>query len=191
MTTILLMAGGTASGKSTLAHELNKRIHDSVLIQHDRYYKDIPHPKGYNFDEPDALDNALLAKHIALLKSGKSAFTPIYDFPTHMRTKEVEEIKPQKLIIIEGILVMSVPEIVQQSDITIFVDAPADIRLARRIRRDVVERGRDVEGVLEQYFSTVRPMHLLHIEPHKNKADLVINGTRPIDESIQKIRTHL
>ena len=186
MSIILLMAGGTASGKTTIASALSKRL-NAVLIHHDRYYKDIPHPRGYNFDEPAALENTLLAKHIRQLKEGKQADLPIYDFATHSRSERTETISPSPLIIVEGILVMSVPQLQTLADICVYVDAPADIRLVRRMRRDIVERGRDVEGVLSQYLLTVRPMHELHIEPCKEQASLILDGTTPIEENVETL----
>ena len=186
MSIILLMAGGTASGKTTIASALSKRL-NAVLIHHDRYYKDIPHPRGYNFDEPAALESTLLAKHIRQLKEGKKADLPIYDFATHSRSEQTETISPSPIIIVEGILVMSVPELQTLADICVYVDAPADIRLVRRMRRDIVERGRDVEGVLSQYLFTVRPMHELHIEPCKEKASLILDGTTPVEENVETL----
>ena len=186
MSIILLMAGGTASGKTTIASALAKRL-NAVLIHHDRYYKDIPHPRGYNFDEPDALENTLLAAHIRQLKNGTQAELPVYDFATHSRTTQIETVFPSSIIIVEGILVMSVPELRALADVCVYVDAPDDIRLVRRMRRDIVERGRDVEGVLFQYLSTVRPMHELHIAPCKDKASLVLDGTTPIEENVEKL----
>ena len=188
--TILVIAGGTASGKTTIAAELTLRF-QATLLQHDRYYKDIPHPKGHNFDEPNALDNTLLAHHIALLKSGQPAPLPVYHFPTHRRLPKVETVHPTSLIIIEGILVMAIPEICSQADLTVFVDAPADIRLTRRIQRDVIARGRDVDGVIAQYLTTVRPMHERYVEPCKSKADIVLDGTIPIEESIDILMPYL
>ena len=190
MSIILLMAGGTASGKTTIATELSKRL-NAVLVHHDRYYKDIPHPRGYNFDEPAALESDLLATHIQLLKEGKPAKLPIYDFSTHSRISKTELVYPSPIIIVEGILVMSVPELRALADLCVFVDAPADIRLIRRIRRDVVERGRDVEGVLAQYISTVRPMHERHIAPCKDLASILLNGTAPIEESVSILENAL
>lgn len=186
MSTILLMAGGTASGKTTIASALSKKL-NAVLIHHDRYYKDIPHPRGYNFDEPDALENTLLAKHIRQLKDGEQADLPVYNFATHSRSKQTETIFPSPIIIVEGILVMSVPELRTLADVCVYVDAPADIRLVRRMRRDIVERGRDVEGVLSQYLTTVRPMHELHIAPCKDKASLILDGTIPIEENVETL----
>ena len=186
MSTILLMAGGTASGKTTIASALSKKL-NAVLIHHDRYYKDIPHPRGYNFDEPAALENTLLAKHIRQLKEGKQADLPVYDFATHSRSTQTETISPSPIIIVEGILVMSVPALRELADICVYVEAPADIRLVRRMRRDIVERGRDVEGVLSQYLLTVRPMHELHIAPCKDKASIVLDGTTSIEENIETL----
>ena len=190
MTTILLMAGGTASGKTTIASALSKQL-NAGLIHHDRYYKDIPHPRGYNFDEPAALESSLLAEHIRLLKEGKEAKLPIYDFATHSRTTQTETISPSPIIIVEGILVMSVPELCSIADLCVYVDAPADIRLIRRMKRDVMERGREIEGVLSQYLSTVRPMHELHIAPCKNKASLILDGTIPVSDNVETLRTLL
>lgn len=188
MTTILLMAGGTASGKTTIASALSEQL-NAVLIHHDRYYKDIPHPRGYNFDEPAALENTLLATHIRQLKEGKEARLPVYDFATHSRIAQTETISPCPLVIVEGILVMSVPEIRSLADLCVYVDAPADIRLIRRMKRDIVERGRDIEGVMNQYLSTVRPMHELHIAPCKEHASLVLDGTTPIADNIETLCT--
>ena len=190
MTTILLIAGGTASGKTTIARALEKRT-NAVLIHHDRYYKDIPHPRGYNFDEPAALESTLLAEHIRRLKSGLHADLPVYDFPTHSRKPEKERVFPKSLIIVEGILVMSDPELRKLGDLCAYVEAPDDIRLTRRIKRDVLERGRDVESVLEQYLSTVRPMHNRHILPCKEHASIIIDGVEPVLESVKILEEEL
>jgi len=158
--------------------ELQKR--GMTVLNHDRYYKDIPHPKGFNFDEPNALDNALLISHIEKLKRGMSIEAPIYDFPTHSRSTDTERIDPKPHILIEGILTLAVPEIQRLADLCLFVEAPDDIRLIRRLQRDVLYRGRNVEEVLQQYLHTVRPMHLLHIAPTKSMADLVLDGPAPV-----------
>ncbi len=186
MTTIIIMAGGTASGKTSIAAEFAKK-HDCLIIHHDRYYKDILFPPDANFDEPDALDNALLGQHLQELKQGKPAHLPIYDFPTHRRLKETERVDPQQLIIVEGILTLAAPEISEQGDIHIFVDAPDDIRLARRLQRDVIERGRNVEGVIAQYMATVRPMHFLHVLPSQKKAEITLDGVVPLHDSVEKM----
>ena len=183
---LLLMGGGTASGKTSIASEYAAQI-DALLIHHDRYYRDIPHPLGYNFDEPDALDNALLAEHMAQLRAGQPAHLPKYDFPSHSRLPETECVYPKPIIIIEGILVLAIPELVKHADICVFVDAPADIRLCRRLNRDVLERQRSIESVLSQYLNTVRPMHNLHIEPSRASANIELNGTVPISESVRHL----
>ena len=183
---LVLMGGGTASGKTSIATEYAARI-DALLIHHDRYYKDIPHPLGYNFDEPDALDNNLLAEHMALLRAGLPANLPKYDFPSHSRLPETEIVYPKPIIIIEGILVLAIPELTQYADICVFVDAPSDIRLCRRLNRDVLERQRSIESVLAQYLNTVRPMHNLHIEPSKSKAHVQLDGTVPIEQSVREL----
>ena len=186
MTTILLMAGGTASGKSTITQAFAKQ-HQALVINHDRYYKDIPHPTGFNFDEPDALDNKLLAEHLRKLKNGDVAHIPIYDFPTHSRLSATEEITPQPLIIVEGILTLSVKEIRELGDLLVYVDTPDDIRLARRIQRDVVDRGRSIDGVIKQYLDTVRPMHIEHILPAKEYASVILDGTVAISQNVHTI----
>ena len=187
---LVLMGGGTASGKTSIATEYAAQI-DDLLIHHDRYYKDIPHPLGYNFDEPDALDNSLLAQHMALLQAGFPAKLPKYDFPSHSRLLETEIVYPKPIIIIEGILVLAIPELVQYADICVFVDAPSDIRLCRRLKRDVLERQRSIESVLAQYLNTVRPMHNLHIEPSKSKAHVKLDGTVPIEQSVRQLSDYV
>ena len=183
---LLLMGGGTASGKTSIASDYAAKV-DALLIHHDRYYRDIPHPSGYNFDEPEALDNALLAEHMQLLNAGKAADLPCYDFPSHSRLERTERVYPKPLIIIEGILVLAIPELVQHADLCVFVEAPADIRLCRRLNRDVLERQRSIESVLSQYLNTVRPMHNLHIEPSRSIANIVLDGTIPISESVSRL----
>jgi uridine kinase len=188
--TIIVIAGGTASGKTSIASTFASK-HDCLLIHHDRYYKDIEFPPDANFDEPDALDNTLLASHIALLKQGLSANLPIYHFPTHRRLPTTDLVHPKPLIIVEGILTLAISSITELGDIKVFVDAPDDIRLVRRLQRDVVERGRDVNSVLEQYMHTVRPMHLLHIAPSKKHADLILDGEIPLDLSLAQLEKHI
>ncbi len=190
MTTIIVMAGGTASGKTSIATEFAKK-HECLIIHHDRYYKDILFPPDANFDEPDALDNDLLGEHLKKLKSGQTVELPIYHFPTHRRLAETETVEPQKLIIVEGILTLAAPQIAKQGDVHIFVDAPDDIRLARRLQRDVVERGRHVEGVIDQYMATVRPMHFLHVLPSQEHAQITLDGVVPLSESVARMESHL
>ena len=190
MPTIIIIAGGTASGKTSIATDFASR-HDCLIIHHDRYYKDILFPPDANFDEPDALDNDLLATHLAALKSGDDVELPIYDFPTHRRLKNKEPISPKPIIIVEGILTLAANNIAEQGDHHVFVDAPDDIRLCRRLKRDVVDRGRSVDGVLAQYLSTVRPMHSLHVLPSKSRAQLILYGTVPISDSVDKLEALL
>ena len=173
---MVLISGGTASGKTTLARELVRRT-DALLVTHDRYYRDIPHPRGFNFDHPDSLDTGLLERHVTALKAGKSVELPVYDFATHSRTGGTEPVEPRPLLIVEGILVLTSECLVRAADLIIYVDAPDDIRLMRRIRRDVAERGRSVESVLDQYVATVRPMHQAHVLPGREKAHLILDGT--------------
>ena len=186
MSTIIIMAGGTASGKTSIAAEFAQK-HKCLIIHHDRYYKDILFPPDANFDEPDALDNTLLAEHLRELKAGNVVELPIYHFPTHRRLRDTERVEPQDLIIVEGILTLAAADIVEQGDVRIFVDAPDDIRLARRLQRDVVERGRSVDGVIKQYLTTVRPMHILHVLPSQKRAELTLDGVVPLAESVQKM----
>ena len=190
MTTIIVIAGGTASGKTTIANQFAQQ-YDALVIHHDRYYKDIPHPEGYNFDEPEALDNQLLVQNIASLKQGNPAHLPIYDFPSHSRLAETEKIHPRELIIVEGILTLAVPEVREIGDFLIYVNAPDDIRLARRLQRDVVDRGRSVDSVLKQYMNTVRPMHNLHVLPSKKYASLELDGLSDVQSSVDKLSAHI
>ena len=188
--TIVIIAGGTASGKTSIAEDFAQK-HDCLIIHHDRYYKDILFPPDANFDEPDALDNELLAEHLSQLKQGHTVELPIYEFATHRRLKETDSVQPRELIIVEGILTLASECIANQGDYHIFVDAPDDIRLARRLQRDVIERGRSVDGVIRQYMDTVRPMHFLHVLPSKLKAQVVLDGTVAIRESVQRLETLL
>ena len=190
MSFVITIAGGTASGKTTIAKALAQKLQAQVLA-HDRYYKDIEIQAGHNFDEPDALDNERIVKDITLLKNNDSASVPIYHFPTHKRLQEEELLKPTRFLIVEGILCLAVPGIAALSDLSIFVDTPDDIRLLRRVRRDVLERGRNIESVFTQYLSTVRPMHHLHILPAKSKASLILDGTASIPENLSRILFNL
>lgn len=178
---VIGIAGGTGSGKTTVVNEILKQVGEDIVsyIPHDAYYKEFeelpPNQKAaINYDHPNSLDTALMIQHIELLKSGKKIDLPIYDFTTHSRTKETIAISPNPVIIVEGILIFTDPVLRDLCDIKIFVDTDADIRLIRRIRRDISERGRTVESVLRQYESTVRPMHLEFVEPVKRYADVII-----------------
>jgi uridine kinase len=178
---IIGICGGTGSGKTTVANRILESVNarDVAFIQQDSYYrnlKDLPldYRQAVNFDHPDALDNDLLVHHIRKLKTGGSVELPIYDFKTHTRSHETLLIEPKPIVIIEGILIFSDARLLEQMDIKIFVDTPDDIRFIRRLRRDVAERGRTVDSVIEQYLGTVRPMHMQFVEPSKRYADIII-----------------
>lgn len=176
------IAGWTGSGKSTFTNRIKKQFGDDVtVIYHDNYYRrrdDIPFEerKKINYDHPDALETDMLIEHIKQLKSGKSVVCPVYDFSVHNRSDKTVVIKPSKVILVEGILVLQNPELCDLLDIKIFVEADADERILRRVLRDVEERGRDLRGIIDQYLTTVKPMHYRFVEPSKAKADIVINS---------------
>ena len=176
------IAGGTGSGKSTFTNRIKKQFGDDVtVIYHDNYYRrrdDIPFEerKKINYDHPDALETDMLIEHIKQLKAGKSMVCPVYDFSVHNRSDKTVVIKPSKVILVEGILVLQNPELCDLLDIKIFVEADADERILRRVLRDVEERGRDLRGIIDQYLTTVKPMHYRFVEPSKAKADIVINS---------------
>ena len=176
------IAGGTVSGKSTFTNRIKKQFGDDVtVIYHDNYYRrrdDIPFEerKKINYDHPDALETDMLIEHIKQLKAGKSVVCPVYDFSVHNRSDKTVVIKPSKVILVEGILVLQNPELCNLLDIKIFVEADADERILRRVLRDVEERGRDLRGIIDQYLTTVKPMHYRFVEPSKAKADIVINS---------------
>jgi uridine kinase len=178
---VIGIAGGTGSGKTTIANVLLERVGaDSIaLLPHDAYYKDLedlPKPQKdiVNFDHPDSLESSLLVTHIRALRGGKTVATPIYDFTTHTRTAQTRQIEPQPIILVEGILIFAESSLRDQFDVKIFVDTPADIRFIRRLVRDIDERGRSLESVIQQYEMTVRPMHLEFVEPSKRYADVII-----------------
>ena len=180
-TLVIGIAGGTGSGKTTVASEILSRVGRNIIsyIPHDAYYSDIselpPNERAaVNFDHPNSLDTALMIKHIQALKKGELIQLPVYDFTTHSRTEDTIPIPPNPVILVEGILIFTDPALRELFDIKIFVDTDADIRLIRRIRRDITERGRTIESVLTQYESTVRPMHLEFVEPIKRYADVII-----------------
>lgn len=180
-TLVVGIAGGTGSGKTTVAHKLAAAMPPGrcVTLEHDAYYRDQGHlaPEErakINFDHPASLESELLAEHLRLLRAGRGVDVPIYDFATHTRGAETRRVAPSKVIIVEGILVFTEPALREQFDIKIFVDTDADIRLIRRIRRDLEHRGRTFQSVRDQYYATVRPMHLEHVEPSKRWADLIV-----------------
>jgi uridine kinase len=178
---IIGICGGTGSGKTTVANRILESVsaHHVVFIQQDSYYrnlKDLPldYRQVANFDHPDALDNDLLVHHVRKLKAGEPIELPIYDFKTHTRLNETRLVQPKRIVIVEGILIFAEPRLLEQMDIKVFVDTPDDIRFIRRLRRDLAERGRTLESVIEQYIATVRPMHMQFVEPSKRYADVII-----------------
>lgn len=190
--TIIGVAGGSGSGKSTLVEELLRRVSpgDVSFLAHDAYYKDhdeMPQAlrEAGNWDHPDALDSALFAEHLNLLCQGEEVLCPEYDFSTHRRKERAHLVAPKPLLIVEGILLFAVPEIAERIDLRIFVETPAEERLARRVLRDTSERGRSVDSVLQQYRSTVRPMHDRYVQPSRGLAHLIVPWdwnaeTRPV-----------
>ncbi len=178
---VIGIAGGTGSGKSTVAHKLASSIpaERCAVIDHDSYYFDQGHlsPQAraeINYDHPSSLESRLLAEHLRVLRSGTGVDVPIYDFVTHTRRAETRRVNPAPVVLVEGILVFVDPALREQMDIKIFVDTDADIRLMRRIRRDLEQRGRSFASVRDQYYATVRPMHLEYVEPSKRWADLIV-----------------
>lgn len=179
---IIGIAGGTGSGKSTFTNRLKDLFQDQVsVIYHDNYYKahdDIPFEerKKLNYDHPDALETGLLVEHLKQLKTGHAIQCPTYNYSLHTRAKETITIEPKRVILLEGILVLFDKRLRELLDIKIFVDADADERILRRIVRDTAERGRDIENIIDQYLSTVKPMHNLYVEPTKIYADVITNS---------------
>ncbi len=178
---IIGVAGGTGSGKTTVAQEILRLVGEENIayIPHDAYYKDLSHlsfeeRRKVNFDHPDSLDTALLVEHLKQLKQGHSVEVPVYDFTTHTRTRQTRTVNPAPIILVEGILIFAEPELRDLFDVRLFVDTDADLRIIRRIKRDVQERGRTLDSVIEQYMETVRPMHLEFVEPSKRYAHVII-----------------
>jgi uridine kinase len=178
---IIGVAGGTGSGKTTVTETILRRVGEEriAFIPHDAYYRDLAHltpdlRKRVNFDHPDSLETDLLVEHLTQWRRGQAIEVPIYDFTTHTRTQETRRVEPQRVAIVEGILVFAEPKLREVFDVKLYVDTDADIRFIRRLRRDIAERGRTTESVVEQYLATVRPMHLEFVEPSKRYADVII-----------------
>jgi uridine kinase len=199
---IIGIAGGTGSGKTTVARTIATALPSEGVasIEYDAYYRDrgdlTPEERAQlNFDHPDSLDTSLLVHHLSELKAGRGVDVPLYDFKTHRRLVETHRVEAKPVVIVEGILVFVEPLLRDQLDIKIFVDTDADIRIFRRIRRDMEQRGRTFESVREQYYRTVRPMHLQFVEPSKRWADLIIpeggNNRVALDLIIAKLRSVL
>lgn len=179
---VIGIAGGTGSGKSTFTNRLKEEFGENVtVLYHDNYYKTQDHisfeeRKKVNYDHPEAFETDLLLTQLKELKDGKTILCPVYDYTMHNRSDKMLTITPGKIILLEGILVLSDPRLRELLDIKIFVEADADERILRRVIRDVKERGRDIEGIVEQYLTTVKPMHYLYVEPTRSLADIVINS---------------
>jgi uridine kinase len=175
------IAGGSGSGKTTFADRIVSGLPEDavVVIRHDHYYRDNPdlsfeQRSQLNFDHPESLETSLLTRHLEHLRAGNTVQQPLYDFTTHRRSEETVELQPRPVVIVEGILTFVEPRLRELLDIKIFVDTDADIRVIRRIRRDMEKRGRSFESVREQYYATVRPMHQAYVEPSRRHADLII-----------------
>jgi len=178
---IIGVAGGSGSGKTTVVSKIVRSIgrEDVLLIEHDSYYRDLGHlsleeRKKHNFDHPSALETELMIRHLDALKKGYKIEIPVYDFVAHTRSDKSITASPKKIILIDGILIFSEPNLRERMDIKIFVDTDDDVRLLRRLKRDISERGRDLDGVLNQYEKFVRPMHLEFVEPSKRYSDIII-----------------
>ena len=174
------LAGGSGSGKTTIAEEVVDRLNGKVaLLHHDAYYRhrtdlSFEERTRVNYDHPSSLETELLVEHLKALRAGLAIEHPVYDFAEHLRANETFRVEPAKVVIVEGILVLAESELRSEMDLKIFVDTDPDLRLARRLERDIAERGRSVESVISQYFSTVRPMHIEFVESSRRYADLII-----------------
>ena len=179
---VIGVAGGSGSGKSTFTNRIKEYFGDDVVVlYHDNYYRrqdGVPFEQRVtvNYDHPDSLETELLVEHLKQLKAGKSVECPVYDYTKHNRSNEVIRIDPKPVILVEGILLLADPRVRDLLDIKVYVEADADERILRRISRDVEERGRDLNGIIKQYLTTVKPMHYLYVEPTRSKADIVINS---------------
>jgi len=192
---MIAIAGGTGSGKTYIAKKLQEvNLQDIIIVSHDHYYKDQSHipfkdRKKVNYDEPAALDNQLFLEHLRALKNGQSIEMPQYDFSTHTRKTGTRKVFPAPIIIIEGILILTEPEIRDMFDLTIFIEIDADLRLARRLERDVGERDRTFRESINQYLISAQPMHNKYVEPGKDEADLIINNNRDKEELEDALET--
>lgn len=195
------IAGGSGSGKSTLAAHLAERFGSEVaIIRHDNYYRrrdDMTFEERclVNYDEPAAFDSDLMLHDLVCLKTGIPVDTPVYDFSIHNRSDEKVRVEPKRVIIVEGILVFADDRISDLFDIKIFVDTDADVRILRRLLRDVKERGRSMESVITQYLTTVKPMHERYVEPSKRRADIIVpeggHNLVALDMIVERIRSHI
>lgn len=197
---VIGVAGGSGSGKTTVVREIIRNIGRShvTVIHHDSYYrdvKDLPLEERVkiNYDHPDSLETTLLIHHLRQLQAGESVEVPVYDFTAHLRAEETERMEPRKVVIVDGLLILWDRELRDMMNIKVFVDTDADLRFIRRLSRDIQERGRTAESVIEQYLRTVRPMHLEFVEPSKRYADIIIpqggHNLVGVDMLLTKIRS--
>ena len=189
------IAGGSGSGKSTFTNRLKAEFGDEgAVLYHDNYYRrqdDVPFEerKKVNYDHPDSLETDLMVRHLAELKAGRAIDCPVYDYSQHNRSDRFIHVEPKKIILVEGILLLADPRVRDLIDIKIYVEADADERICRRIIRDVKERGRDIDNVVSQYLTTVKPMHYLYVEPTRSTADIIINsGMNNVALDIMKLK---
>lgn len=200
-TMVIGIAGGTGSGKTTVTDRIKDYFGQDVsVLHHDSYYKrhdELPFEQRQllNYDHPDSFDTSLMVEDLRSLKAGRAIHCPVYDFTIHNRTDETETIAPTRVIIVEGILIFADEDLCKEMDVKIFVDTDADVRILRRIVRDVRERGRTLESVVDQYLTTVKPMHEQFVEPSKRKADIIMlqggHNLVAMDMLIQRIKSHL
>lgn len=200
-TMIIGIAGGTGSGKTTLTHRLQEIFGSDVsVIYHDNYYKRLDHLSyeercAVNYDHPNSFETDLMVEHLKRLASGEVIHCPVYDYTIHNRSNETVEVRPAKVIIVEGILIFEHQALRDRMDIKIFVDTDADVRILRRILRDVKERGRSLDSVIAQYLTTVKPMHEQFVQPSRQYADIVVpeggHNLVALDMIVERIRSHI
>ncbi len=177
---IIGIAGGTGSGKTTLTQRITRRFPGEVaVLYHDSYYRDRPElslkqRQQLNYDHPDSLETELLVRHLQQLREGQAVDCPVYDFAQYRRLPKTQRVEPRPVVLVEGILIFQHPELRSMFDLKVYVEADADIRVLRRLRRDILERGRTVDSVMQQYQSTVKPMHQLFVEPTRQLADIIV-----------------
>lgn len=195
------IAGGTGSGKTTITRRIMQEFGGDVsVVYHDNYYKrhdnlTYDERTKLNYDHPNAFDTPLLIEHLEALRAGQAVECPIYDYTVHNRSENTVTIRPAKVIVVEGILIFAEPELCKRMDIKIFVDTDADVRILRRIVRDTRDRGRDLESIVTQYLTTVKPMHEMFVEPSKRNADIIIpeggHNQVALEMVIERVRAHL